>query len=325
MICLNDKFSTTRMVTTIKPIINNKPDDKFNTLLFSPKNYHRKFEGGLRTQGYFKQNSPENPLVTIITVVFNGEKYLEETILSVINQTYNNVEYIIIDGGSTDGTLEIIGKYENAIDYWVSEPDQGIYDAMNKGIKLATGQFIGIVNSDDTIYPSTVQSVVSAFEAKPEAQYTFGKVELARENGQIYGIAQSNPNKQLKDFTKNISMPFPHMTIYARREIYKLIGLFNTKYRLSADYDFCLKLIKQKILNVEITESIGFFRCGGRSGGIKTWIDTKEVLVDNSLWSIFSYKLVCSSILKSYFVRIVPFTIVKLIKRFRQRSTTRYF
>ena len=100
-----------------------------------------RLEGGLRTKSFRKTSEIGRPLVSIITVVRNGEKYLEEIIKSVINQTYNNVEYIIIDGGSTDGTLAIIKKYEDYIDYWASERDKGIYDAMNKGMDLAIGDF----------------------------------------------------------------------------------------------------------------------------------------------------------------------------------------
>jgi len=100
----------------------------------------RKGTGGLRTKGYFKKNLSDKPLITIITVVYNGEKHLEETIQSVINQTYSNVEYIIVDGGSNDGSLDIVRKYAHYIDYWVSEPDEGIYDAMNKGWQLANNE-----------------------------------------------------------------------------------------------------------------------------------------------------------------------------------------
>lgn len=102
-------------------------------------------------QSYLEQHSTLDNLllISIITVVYNGEKFLERTIQSVISQTYSNVEYIIVDGGSTDGTLDIIKKYENYIDYWVNEKNKGIYDAMNKSIKLAAGNMTGMLNSDD--------------------------------------------------------------------------------------------------------------------------------------------------------------------------------
>jgi len=106
-------------------ILNEKED---NSKLFLSEGENRKGEGGQRTKGHFKKSYEKKPLISVITVVFNGEKYLEETITSVINQTYENVEYIIIDGGSTDGTLDIIKRYEDKIDYWVSEKDNGIYD-----------------------------------------------------------------------------------------------------------------------------------------------------------------------------------------------------
>jgi cellulose synthase/poly-beta-1,6-N-acetylglucosamine synthase-like glycosyltransferase len=127
---------------------------KCNLIYFCHLVQNVREKGGLRTKGYFKRsydeasglsdNSPL-PLVTIITVVFNGEKYLEQTIQSVINQAYDNVEYIVIDGGSTDGTVDIIRKYENQIDYWVSEPDGGLYHAINKGITLCMGRLVGII------------------------------------------------------------------------------------------------------------------------------------------------------------------------------------
>ena len=131
-------------------------EDKFESVLFLHVDEGRKGEGGLRTKGYFKKSYENKPLISIITVVYNGEKYLEETIQSVINQTYDNVEYIIIDGGSTDGTLNIIKKYEDKIDYWVSERDNGIYDAMNKGIFLATGEWLNFMNAGDKFYNTNV-------------------------------------------------------------------------------------------------------------------------------------------------------------------------
>ena len=118
ILSLDEGYSTTRLLTQEKPQIINTTEDKFETVLFLPKGENRKGEGGLRTKGYFKKSFDDKPLISIITVVFNGEKYLEETIQSVINQTYSNVEYIIIDGGSTDGTLDIIKKYEDSGKSW---------------------------------------------------------------------------------------------------------------------------------------------------------------------------------------------------------------
>ena len=156
ILSLDEGYSTTRLLTQEKPEIINTPEDKFETVLFLPEGENRKGEGGLRTKGYFKKSYEDKPLISIITVVFNGEKYLEETIQSVINQTYSNVEYIIIDGGSSDGTLDIIKKYEERIDYWVSEKDKGIYDAMNKGIDVASGEWINFMNAGDGFYADDV-------------------------------------------------------------------------------------------------------------------------------------------------------------------------
>ena len=172
IICLNENYSTTRLLYKFvdseyldkdgkikeksKFNINNSTligssEDKFDTILFLPED-----EGGLRTKGYFKKSYEGKPLISIITVVYNGKQYIEETIQNVINQTYSNVEYIIIDGASTDGTLDIIKKYEDKIDYWVSGRDKGIYYAMNKGIDLATGDWINFMNAGDMFFEKNV-------------------------------------------------------------------------------------------------------------------------------------------------------------------------
>ena len=164
----NEKYSTTRLLIEADSEVianevkqSNMPEDKFETVLFLPMGENRKGEGGLRTKGYFKKSYEDKLLISIVTVVYNGEKYLEETIQSVINQTYDNVEYIIIDGGSIDGTLDIIKKYEDQIDYWVSEKDKGIYDALHKGFSCASGEIFAWLNADDIYYPWTLKTVVN--------------------------------------------------------------------------------------------------------------------------------------------------------------------
>lgn len=175
--CLDVSYSTTRLVTREMPVIEDQPDAKFKSMLFLPPNPDRNGEGGLRTKGYFKKSLRDKPLITVITVVFNGENHLEDTIKSVINQTYDNVEYIIIDGGSTDCTVDIIKKYDGQIDYWVSEKDSGIYDAMNKGIRLACGTFIHHLNIGDKLLTIPVREL---FKVKPDVFCVAGQVQTIR-------------------------------------------------------------------------------------------------------------------------------------------------
>ena len=317
-IYLNENFSTTRLLTKEKPIIENRPEDKFETVLFLPEGEHRKGEGGLRTQGYFKKSYEDKPLASIITVVFNGEKYLEETIQSVINQTYDNVEYIIIDGGSTDGTFDIIKKYEEQIDYWVSEKDAGIYDAMNKGIAVCSGEFVGIVNADDIIYKDTLSKVSEAIRIR-SIDYVYGSVHFMNDQGSILGEMFSLPCEDI-DKKKYIDIPFPHPSLFVKREIYKEIGLFNTQFKLSADYDFSLRLLEKSYKGFNLGMATGKFRSGGISGGISTFVDTKNVLLSYNISKILVYKNMFASVAKVLLLRWFPSITLKLRQKFRQKS-----
>ncbi len=231
MLCLNEKCSTTRNLTTEKPIIKNHPDDKFETILFLPEIEGRKGEGGLRTQGYFKKSLPDKPLVTVITVVYNGEQHLEETVLSVFNQTYDNVEYIIIDGGSTDKTLEIIKKYSDEIDYWVSEPDKGIYDAMNKGWSIANqNSHIFFLGAGDLIL-----SLPKIYELSSN-KAIFGKVKMGDDN-----FFHSTDDWRLK-----LGNTLHHQALLIHKSL-SIIVPFNIHYKIYADYDFNARLYKNGV------------------------------------------------------------------------------
>jgi hypothetical protein len=155
--CLDPAYSTTRRVYR-EPSASAGLADERPLAPQAERVVARSIQGGLRTRGYRKRNAgatigeeriPSIPLISIITVVFNAADHMEQTIQSVLGQSYDNVEYIIVDGGSTDATVDIIRKYEHAIDFWMSEPDGGIYDAMNKGVKLSSGYYVALLNASD--------------------------------------------------------------------------------------------------------------------------------------------------------------------------------
>jgi len=260
-ICLDEKYSTTRLNTKEIPEIVTNPEDKFETVLFLPKGENRKGEGGLRTKGYFKKSFEDKPLVSIITVVFNGEKYLEQTIQSVINQIYDNVEYIIIDGGSNDDTLAIIKKYEDQIDYWVSEKDSGIYDAMNKGISLSLGEKIGIINADDWYETNALTQLQINLEC-----IEYGLLRLIKSELEYQILRKS-------DIFLNESM-IPHPTSFVSKSIYKKLGFYNTNYKFSSDYEFMLRAKAKNIKFCTVNKILGNFRLDGVSSSSEAFLET---------------------------------------------------
>jgi len=177
-----------------------------------------------------KTASPETdlPSVTIVTVVFNDAKNIEKTILSVINQQYPKLEYIVIDGGSTDGTVDIIKKHEQHITHWISEKDNGIYDAMNKGIDLATGQWINFMNANDLFYSS--KTIADVFIDSPkDVDFIYGGVVL-RNNGEDQDIGINRP---LDEIWKG--MPFCHQALFSKTKLLKQNKFFPDN-KVSSDY-----------------------------------------------------------------------------------------
>ena len=152
----------------------NSSNKNFGSILTLNNNLQ---EGGLRTKNIFKEDANKNPLISIITVVLNGEKYLEECLKSLHNQKIDNYEHIVIDGGSTDNTINIIKKYDNKIDYWCQISDKGIYDAFNYGMQLARGAYLGFLNSDDTFTENTFIYLNNYIKKFPEKDFIFGSVK----------------------------------------------------------------------------------------------------------------------------------------------------
>ena len=225
-------------------------------------------KGGL---GLYKRSETNLPLVSIITVVYNGAKHIKQTINSVLNQSYKNIEYIIIDGGSTDNTVEIIKRYEEKIDYWQSKKDNGIYFAMNKGISLAKGELIGIINADDFYLPDTISKILEEHKIHNSDIY-HGDMQYVSEDGNLLSTAKP-------DITKMNEMPaIFHPTCFVKRTVYDKAGLFDEQYKISADYDFLLRCLKQNFKFSYIPQTLTCFRLGGMSGSCASNIEGYKIM-----------------------------------------------
>lgn len=183
--------------------------------------------------------------ISIITVCYNSSKTIEDTIKSVQRQNYRNIEYIIIDGGSKDRTVDIIRKYDHVIDYWVTEPDKGLYDAINKGISKATGLYVGILNSDDVFFENnTVDQIAKFLEENSELDAVTGDIVQHR-NGKVirkYSSARWSPHKLKMGF-----MP-PHPSVFIRTALFKKFGNYSIDYKIGADYELIVRyFLKYKI------------------------------------------------------------------------------
>lgn len=199
--------------------------------------------------------------LSIITIAFNCAFDLEATVKSVLNQTFRDFEYIVIDGGSKDGSLEVIKKYESAISKWVSEPDNGIYDAMNKGLKMATGEYVLFMNAGDTFYASDSLSKVS-FSQNPDADIFYGEALSVDEEGKELGLRPKKlPHKlNWKHFKRG--MVVCHQSFIVRRT---LAPAYNLHYQLSADVEWVLRCLKDSNQTVFTGTIISRFLEGGAS------------------------------------------------------------
>lgn len=204
------------------------------------------------------------PLVSIITVVFNGERYLAQTINSVLNQSYKNIEYIIIDGGSNDGSVDIIKKHSDSISYWVSESDRGLYDAMNKGISYASGELIGIINSDDWYELDTVETVVNCYIKHPHKSIFHGDMWVIPQTNYKYIKKYNNSIFKMKYYGST----FNHPTFFVKREEYKN-HMYNSSLKSIADVQFILEaLLSDNNKFYYIDRPLANFRLGGVSGSL---------------------------------------------------------
>ncbi len=217
----------------------------------------RKAEGGRRLRGIKRTNDAGEPLVSIVTVVFNNPLSLENCIASVLRQDHPNIEFIVIDGGSDTPTLDIIRRYEDRIDYWVSEPDKGIYQAMNKGIRLCGGEYVCLLNSDDTYDPSFVRKSLSLAHARGSmlvfSDYIHGHEQVASRGmgpGILFGHLHIN-----------------HSTFLVHRRCYDLVGPYDETYRIISDAVWMRRAFQLGVRFDHLREPLFRFSEGGLSGG----------------------------------------------------------
>jgi GT2 family glycosyltransferase len=218
----------------------------------------------------------EQPLVSIITVTLNAAETLDRTIQSVINQTYNKLQYIIIDGGSKDRTVDIITKYNHRIDHWISEPDHGISDAFNKGISCANGEIIGILNASDWYELDTVLTVARVFKQRPDVDVVCGWLQYWRDGRRDY-VFTSNPNLIMKEMTVN------HPTMFVRKSVYEKLGTFRIDFRYAMDYEFVSRLVVAGVEVVSLDRILAHMQYEGLTGQNwrKTFAEVKRAKVEH--------------------------------------------
>lgn len=202
----------------------------------------------------------KKPKISVITVSYNSAAHIEQALQSVISQGYDNKEYLVIDGGSTDGTVDIINKYRDKIDYFVSEPDKGISDAFNKGIKASTGDIIGILNSDDFMMPDALQKIADAYE--PGVDIYRGYCITWNEKVGLKYEAHPNSKFKIPPFGGKLI----HEAAYISRDRYKKSGLYKVDFKYCMDLDLFVRMYRDPSLKVKFIDvCVDTFRTGGAS------------------------------------------------------------
>jgi len=307
IVCLDDRYSTTRMISNTRPSESLIGDELFESTIILQTTEGRIAEGGLRTNGYFKRTSRKKPLITIITAVYNGEKYLEETILSIINQTYDNVEFIIIDGGSTDDTLNIIKKYDSAIDYWVSEKDSGISDAFNKGVKVSCGDFINFQGDGDGFFAyDSLEKIVNGINPSDD-MFVSAQIQRITSNGSELYISQFKPKFNKQSLLFRMSMP--HQGLFTNIKYFKKYGLFDIHNTYCMDYEHLLRSYHEFPKVVMKNVIVAKWRADGLGNGrdLDIFNEYHKIKIDNKVAS--ASVLVCIK-----YWTLLKFYIKKLIK-----------
>ena len=229
---------------------------------------------------------PKQPKISIITVCLNSEKTLERTIQSIITQQYTNVEFLVIDGASTDGTLSIIRKYRSHIHFMLSESDNGMYDAINKAIKAAGGDIIGVLNADDVYADDNVLTViVQAFE-RENADILYGNLIYVKPDGQIL---RKWISKTYKHGLFNFGWMPPHPTFFCKKELFERLGFYNVDFGTAGDYELMVRFMHHyKVKSYYLDKIIVKMNAGGLSNAslknrLRAWKNDHKAMGKNGV------------------------------------------
>ena len=270
--------------------IKNDPDGKSNFSSQPYKDLECKVEGGLRFRDIYKCSFPDKPLITVITVVFNGAETLRDTIESVMKQSYDNVEYIVVDGGSSDVTVDILRQYNHVIDYWLSEKDGGIYDAMNKGAGLASGDYIGMLNADDMFTDENVLQDIADRFCMTKVDAVFSCLNIVDKNN-LKKILRKYRVAKLNSTLLRIGIMPAHPTFYCKKSCYKQAGAYKTTYKIAADFEMLVRLLIQHKISwafidkVTVTMRAGGVSTRGVMASVKLNLEIIRACKENGLYS----------------------------------------
>ena len=261
------------------------------------------------------------PKISIITVNLNGVATLERTIQSIIHQSYQNLEYLVIDGGSTDGSLNIINRYADLIDVVLIEKDKGISDAFNKGIERATGDLIGIVSADDYLPEGSLQAVAKVWLTKPDMDVIYGN-SIVYEPGNTRQFIVK-PDKDFRAIWRR--QPLKHSAMYVSRKTYSKFGMYNLKYHLAMDYELTLRFYLKNASFVYINKVIGAFCIGGINDQnfVKTMAEVRDISIHYGYLKIKAHYWFFIKVIKLYIKKLLYrlhlFSLIKIYRNFSSR------
>ena len=229
------------------------------------------------------------PLISVVTICYNAKNHLEKTILSVLSQTYQDIEYIIIDGGSTDGTVDIIHKYSERLFYWISEPDKGIYDAMNKGMDRATGSWINFMNAGDTFCDNEVIKNIFGYNDLSDYSVIYGDCYVSKLN-QLQYLKASSMKKV------HVQMPFCHQSSFIRKTRLR----FSIDLKIAADYQMIYEYYRMNGISsfLYISKPISVFDATGISTTNNNLLQKEYGIVYKRTRNAYYYIYLCKQILK---------------------------